>query len=105
VASTRSTDTTGTKPAKPYLGVQLNADPSGSLTIDAVDPNGPAAAAGVMAGDTIVALDAGALTTSGDLFDALDGHHPGDDVHVVVRHTDGTQATIEVALASSPASA
>ena len=52
-ATSASTDPS--TPGKPYLGVQLNADPKGSLTINVVDPNGPAAAAGVVAGDTVVA--------------------------------------------------
>jgi len=105
VDSTQSTATGSTKPAKAYLGVQLNADPSGSLTIAAVDPNGPAAAAGVVAGDTVVSIDDTALATSDDLFDVLAEHHPDDAVTVTVEHEDGSQVTLDVSLAAHPASA
>ncbi len=105
VDSTQSTATGSTKPAKAYLGVQLNADPSGSLTIAAVDPNGPAAAAGVVAGDTVVSVDGTALATSDDLFDVLAEHHPDDAVTVTVEHQDGSQVTLDVSLAAHPASA
>jgi membrane-associated protease RseP (regulator of RpoE activity) len=102
-----STDTGGStaKPSKPYLGVQLNLDPSGSLTIGAVDPNGPVAAAGIVAGDTVVAIDDDALASSEDLFDALGEHQPGDEVEVTVRHSDGSEVSVDVVLGTSPASA
>ena len=77
-----TTGSTAAKPAKPYLGVYLNADPTGSLTINAVEPDGPAAAAGIVAGDTVVSLDGEALASSDDLGEALAAHVPDDVVTV-----------------------
>lgn len=91
--------------AKPYLGVYLNRDPSGSLTINAVDPNGPAAAAGIVAGDTILGVDGEDLASSEDLYDVLGAHRPDDTVSVTVRHADGSQVSSDVVLAVSPTSA
>ncbi len=97
--------TATTRPSKPYLGVYLNADPQGSLTINAVDPNGPAAAAGIVAGDAVVAIDAAPLASSDDLFEVLAEHRPDDSVSVTVQHADGSQRTVDLVLATSPASA
>lgn len=87
---------------KPYLGVYLNADPSGSLTVNAVDPNGPAATIGVVAGDTIVAIDGRALGSSDDLYDVLSGHAPDDAVSITLRHADGSEVSADLVLAVSP---
>lgn len=105
VQSATSASTDATSPGKPYLGVQLNADPKGSLTINAVDPNGPAAAAGVVAGDTVVAIDDTALASSDDLYDVLADHRPDDAVRLTVEHADDTQDTVDLVLAVSPARA
>lgn len=101
VAST--TGSTGvTTPGRPYLGVRLNADPKGSLTVYAVEPDGPAATAGIVAGDTVLAVDGEALGSSDDLNDALAEHVPDDEVAVTVGHADGTQSTYDVVLAVAP---
>ncbi|MEO6158862.1 MAG: PDZ domain-containing protein, partial [Ilumatobacteraceae bacterium] len=51
-------------PSGGWLGIQLNASPSGSLTVNTVDPDGPAATGGIVAGDTIVALDGVAVASN-----------------------------------------
>jgi membrane-associated protease RseP (regulator of RpoE activity) len=94
---------TSSSPA--WVGVQLNADPKGSLTINYVDPNGPAAEAGVVAGDTIVAIDATAMSSSQSLYDTLGTHRPDDQIALTVQHVDGSQATLDIVLAVAPASA
>jgi S1-C subfamily serine protease len=95
----------GSSSAPAWLGVQLNADPRGSLTINYVDPNGPAAAAGVVAGDTIVSIDASAMSSSRALYDILGTLGPDDQIALTVQHADGSQATVPVILAVAPASA
>ncbi len=92
-------------PPPAWLGVQLNADPRGSLTINYVDPNGPAAAAGVVAGDTIVFIDATAMSSSRALYDLLGTLRPDDQVTLTVQHANGSQTTFPVVLAVPPASA
>ncbi|MFT3852659.1 MAG: PDZ domain-containing protein [Ilumatobacteraceae bacterium] len=89
-------------PGRSHLGVTLNLDPKGSLTIFAVEPDGPAAAVGIVAGDTVLAVDGEALASSDDLFNALADHVPGDEVAVTVGHADGTQSTYDVVLGVTP---
>ena len=100
--SATNSSTAATTAGKAYLGVSLNADPKGSLTVYAVEPDGPAATAGVVAGDTVIAVDGEALSSSDDLAGALAEHVPGDAVTVTVAHPDGTQSTFDVVLATSP---
>ena len=100
--SATNASTASTAPGKAYLGLKLNADPKGSLTIYAVEPDGPAAAAGIVAGDTVIAVDDEALSSSDELADVLAEHVPDDAVSVTVEHVDGTQSTIDVVLAISP---
>ncbi|MDO8364053.1 MAG: PDZ domain-containing protein [Actinomycetota bacterium] len=86
--------------AKVWLGIVLNDDPAGKLTIGAVDPAGPAAAAGLTAGDEVTAIDTVAVADSTALGEALSAHLPGDVVQLDIRHADGTTATVAVTLAA-----
>ncbi len=54
-------------------------------------PDGPAAAAGLRAGDVIVAVDDRQITDAADLIVAIRSHAPGDTVKVTVRRGDETQ--------------
>lgn len=83
-----------------WLGVVLNDDPSGKLSIGAIDPEGPAATAGLTSGDVIISIDGTMLTTGQALADALAQHAPGDAVQFVVRRSDATDVTIVVTLAA-----
>ena len=83
-----------------WLGVLLNDDPDGELSIGAVDPAGPAARAGLTSGDILVGLDDKPLTDGAALTAALATHAPGDQVRIDVRHADGTVATVTVRLAT-----
>jgi len=96
----------GSSSSSAWLGVHLNTDPKGSLTINYVDPNGPAALAGVIAGDTIVAIDDVTMASSTVLLDMLAAHRPDDEIAVTVQHADGsTTTTLAVVLAVAPATA
>ena len=68
------------------------------MAIDAVDPAGPAATAGLTGGDVLQSLDGMAVTDSRGLTELLAVHRPGDVVPVGVRHADGTVATLNVTL-------
>lgn len=81
-----------------WFGIAVKANAAGELTIDAVDPAGPAAAAGLIRGDVVQSLDGTAVTGRHDIIALLALHHPGDVVPVGVRHAGGTRATLNVTL-------
>jgi hypothetical protein len=87
----------GNIPAKVWLGVVLNNDPSGDATVAAVDPVGPAAKAGLRVGDTIDAVDSLRLGADMSLSAALTGRLPGDTVKLTVRRR-ATTITVVVVL-------
>lgn len=89
---------TGT--AKVWLGVALNDDQAGELTISAVEPAGPAASAGVTSGDVITSLDGLAIVDRNSLTSALAIHAPGDVVQIGIRRADGSSVTLAVTLAT-----
>lgn len=67
--------------------VQLNHEdnPARSVVVERVDPNGPAAKAGVQRGDVLLRVDDQDVITSLDLERALLEHALGDKIQVVVR--------------------
>lgn len=66
-----------------------------------VAPDGPAAAAGLRAGDIIVAIDDEEVSTMAELAGRIQQRRPGDDVEVeVVR--DGEELTLTVTLGERP---
>jgi S1-C subfamily serine protease len=75
---------------------------SGALIAGVVDGS-PAAAAGLTAGDTVIGIDATAVTTADGLSAALAGHEPGDSVTVTWLDASGAQHTASVTLAEGPA--
>jgi S1-C subfamily serine protease len=85
---------------KVRLGVTLADDPSGAMTIGRLDPDGPAAAAGLRIGDAIVSIDGINVTDVTAIGTALAGHAPGDTVRVTVLR-DATQLVVGVTLQSN----
>ncbi len=88
------------KPA-PWLGVH-GVDGEGGLTVDGVDPNGPAAAVGVIAGDVIAAVDGIAVTTVDGMKAVIAQHAPDDVVILTVTHADLTAVDVAVTLGTAP---
>ena len=86
-----------------YLGVQI-----GSLTgangvlVVSVKAGGPAAQAGIRAGDVIVRLDGRPTPSATALEDILANLDVGKPVAVVLRHQDGSSSTVTVKLGSLP---
>ena len=80
-----------------WFGIAVKEN-GGELTIDAVDPAGPAATAGLVSGDVVQSLDGTAVSDSHGITALLAVHHPGDVVPVGVRHVDGSIATLSVTL-------
>ena len=81
-----------------WMGIAVTNNPAGELIIDAVDPAGPAATAGLLSGDVVQTLDGSAVSDSRSITSLLAAHVPGDVVPVEVRHADGTVATVNLTL-------
>jgi S1-C subfamily serine protease len=99
-----------------YLGIKAGQD--GSLVsmdgdrgvrVAAVDPEGPAARAGILGaggvaqGDVIVAVDGTPVHSMADIDDVVARHRPGDGIPIVVQR-DGSKVTVQVQLSERPAS-
>jgi hypothetical protein len=91
------------KPAQPPAaspGLHIaDANTPTTLTVDAVDANGPAALGGIVVGDIITAIDSAALTSSDQWKAAIAAHAPGDVVTLTVVHADQTTANMTLTLA------
>jgi S1-C subfamily serine protease len=87
--------------SKVWMGVVLDAV-DGSLTITALDPDGPAAAAGVLEGDVITSVDGVDVMDVSAVGAALKSHEPGDSVHVAILRT-GVEMYVDITLAASRA--
>ena len=83
-----------------YLGVSL-ATTSAGAEIGQVRDGGPAAKAGLQAGDVITALDGAPIESLEDVTNALEAKAPGDRVTVTVKRAGSTRS-IEVTLGTRP---
>ena len=95
---------TVTTTGRGFLGVQITAAQSGGAQITAVTPNSPAAAAGLKAGDVIVAIDDQPVATNADAADTIGSLSPGTKVRIKYKRGSSTN-TVTVTLAATPASA
>jgi S1-C subfamily serine protease len=86
-----------------YLGVRVGdtSDATG-VVVGQVTAGGPAAKAGIKAGDVIVSVNGKPTPTTVDLSTVLADLKPGDTVQVGIRHQDGTKATVSVTLGQFP---
>jgi S1-C subfamily serine protease len=75
------------------------------VLVQGVEPNTPAAAAGITAGDTITAVDGTSVNSQNDLTAVIGAKHPGDVVRVTWVDQSGNQQTAPVRLATNPAAA
>ncbi|MDN4599204.1 S1C family serine protease [Leifsonia virtsii] len=89
-----------------FLGVEVASDlADGTATgaaISGVVDGGPAAEAGLVAGDTITAIDGAAVSSAQELTTALASHRPGQTVAVTWADQDGASHTADVTLAQGP---
>ena len=86
-----------------YLGVEIQQQGTPGAYVAGVVAGGPADAAGIQAGDTIVAIGGTAITSSSSLTSVLSGHHPGDSVRVTWVDGLGGRHTATVQLQAAPA--
>ncbi len=91
------------QPDRAFLGIAaaMNPDQPG-VTVQAVNPEGPAAKAGLKAGDRIVNADNKEVKTFKGLVGAVAHHKPGDALPLkAVR--EGKEQTFTVKLGTAPA--
>ena len=84
----------------PYVGVQTQMTDLGLMVVE-VDPDGPAAASGLAAGDVLVGVDDETVDEDTSFLELLMEHRPGDEVSLVIER-DGQQQTIDVTLGTRP---
>ena len=87
-----------------YLGLKVGETSGNGLYVGSVSAGGPAAKAGIDAGDVIVSVDGDATSTINVLSSVLAGLKPGQQVSVVVKNQDGRKATLQVTLGTYPGS-
>ena len=88
---------------KAYLGVTVQSSAqTGALVISQVVSDGPAAQAGLAAGETITAVDGTTVSSQEELSTILATKSPGDTVKVTVSSGYGAGQTVSLTLGSSP---
>lgn len=84
---------------KIWMGIVFNNNATDQILIEAVDPGGPAAIAGLRAGDVIVSINSTPVADNATFVEALAGLMPGDSVQLTVRTTDGEKVVLVLQLA------
>ena len=97
IASGKVTDS-----GRAYMGVTVQDSRTDGALVVSVVADGPAGKAGIVAGDTVTAIDDKQVPDSSTLIEVTAGHHPGDVVKLTVLHQDGKTATISVTLGTLP---
>ncbi len=87
-----------------FLGVSIDTTSSGNGAVLAGVASGtPAANAGLVAGDTITAINNTPVTSASGLTAAMTGHKPGEKVTVTWADRSGASQSASVTLAAGPA--
>ena len=85
-----------------WLGVEVAATTSGGVLVTKAQPGGPAAKAGIEAGELVTTVGGTATPDPATLADVLAGRRPGQTVPVVVAKPDGGKRTVQVTLGQFP---
>jgi putative serine protease PepD len=91
----------GAAPEHAYLGLSTAPAPDGGAQVGEATAGGPAADAGIQAGDVITEVDGDQVQDPEDVAQAIEDRKPGDDVDVKVRR-GGSEQTIQVTLGQRP---
>jgi putative serine protease PepD len=87
--------------ARAYLGIQ-GAAAAGGVLLENVQPDSPAAAAGLRAADLLTRLDGQPVDAMEDVSAILERHEPGDSV-AIEAESRGQRRSLRVTLADRPA--
>jgi putative serine protease PepD len=85
-----------------WLGVEVAATTSGGVLVTKAQPGGPAAKAGIEAGELVTTVGGTATPDPATLADVLAGRRPGQTVPVVVAKPDAGKRTVQVTLGQFP---
>jgi putative serine protease PepD len=85
-----------------YLGVQVAPTTADGVLVAAVVPGGPAARAGIVAGDLVTSVAGKPTPTPGELSKVLAGETPGHSVPVGLLRASGQRTTVTVTLGELP---
>src|SRR6476661_7989626 len=85
-----------------YLGVSVGDTSGNGVFVGSVKAGGPAAKAGIRAGDAIVSVDGQQISTTSVLSAVLAELKPGQRVPVVVKSQRGAKTTLQVTLGTYP---
>jgi putative serine protease PepD len=91
-----------TNSGRAYLGIEVATTTGGTLLITQVQPGGPAAKAGLQAGDLITAVSGTSTPDQGTLADVLAHLTPGQPAPVKITGPDGASRTVQVTLGQYP---
>ncbi len=85
-----------------FLGLGVTDNGGGGAQVQRVVPSGPAAEAGISAGDVVTSVDGVPINGATGMTNVLVPHHPGDTVAVTFRTASGAVRTQNVTLADGP---
>jgi putative serine protease PepD len=91
----------GKAPQHAYLGLSTTVGPNGGVQVADTTSGGPAARAGVQAGDTVTKVDGETVRTPDEVAQAIEDNQPGDKVDVTVER-NGSEHTVGVTLGQRP---
>jgi regulator of sigma E protease len=87
-----------------FTGIALMGDPTIGVRIATVQPDSPAATAGIVPGDAIVSIDGGYYNAfEGDPLLTSLQDHAGETVELGLQHADGSYSTVTVTLRDAAA--
>ncbi len=86
-----------------YLGIRVGDTTGGKGTlVGSVTAGGPAASAGIVAGESIISVDGQKTATTSDLGNVLAGLRPGQKVSIGLVRQDGSHVTVSATLGEYP---
>jgi S1-C subfamily serine protease len=89
---------------RPYLGVSIGETQGAGVYVASVVAGGPAARAGIRAGDVVTSIGGESTPTTSDFSEAIARFVPGQQVRISVRRSDGTNPTVVATLGEFPGS-
>jgi M6 family metalloprotease-like protein len=88
-----------------YLGVNAGPDRRGKLSVVEVEPDSPAARAGLQPGDLLLKLGSQAVSSPDELRQLLQSHSPGEEVRIAVRRKEKSlEVPVKLGATSRPMS-